>query len=230
MTVGREHLPRITDQSWAVPADALLFDCDGVLVDSDASVLSAWTRWSEHYGLDPAVVFPQVHGRRAADSVASMVPAAMLAEAVDRINRYELEDAASVRAVPGAHDLTATLSATAWAVVTSATRALATARLSAAGIRPPATVITADDLRAGKPAPEGYLLAAAGLGRDPQRCVVLEDAQSGVLAARAAGVEVVIGLGPRALETDAGIVVPDLTAVEFDERTGTLSGSGARLR
>jgi sugar-phosphatase len=216
--------------SWTVATLALLFDCDGVLVDSDHSVLRAWSRWSEHYGLDPRVVYPQVHGRRAADTVAALLPATAVAEAVERINCYELEDARSVAAMPGAVELTAGLPPDRWAVVTSATGALATARLAAAGIARPGVLVTADDLHHGKPAPEGYLRAARELGRDPSACVVLEDAASGITAARAAGVVTVVGIGARSLESDADVVVRDLGCATYDGVFGRLTISGTRLR
>jgi mannitol-1-/sugar-/sorbitol-6-phosphatase len=215
---------------WTVEAGALLFDCDGVLVDSDNSVFRAWSRWSEHYGLDPLVVYPQVHGRRAADTVAALLPAAAVPEAVERINHYELEDARSVDAVPGAVELTAELPPDRWAVVTSATGALATARLAAAGIARPGVLVTADDLRHGKPAPEGYLRAARELGQDPSACVVLEDAASGIAAARAAGVATVVGIGTRSLESDADVVVRDLGCATYDGVAGRLTIAGPRLR
>jgi sugar-phosphatase len=217
-------------QLWSADVRALLFDCDGVLVDSDASVLSAWSRWATHYGLDPEAVHPQVHGRRAADSVAALLPEELRAEAVERINRYELEDAAAVPAVVGARELTESLPPQSWAVVTSGTRALATARLAAAGIRPPAVLVTADDISQGKPAPEGYLTAAAALGCAAGACAVLEDALSGELAARAAGVSVVVGVGHRAVETAAEVVVHDLSGLSFDPRAGRLTAAGSRLR
>jgi mannitol-1-/sugar-/sorbitol-6-phosphatase len=217
-------------QSWAVTTLALLFDCDGVLVDSDTSVLRAWSRWSEHYGLDPLAVYPQVHGRRAADTVATLLPATAVAEAVERINRYELEDARSVNAMPGAVELTAELPAHRWAVVTSATSALAAARLAAAGITKPGVLITADDLRHGKPAPEGYLRAARELGQDPSACVVLEDAASGITAARAGGVATVVGIGARSLESDADVVIRDLGCATYDGVAGRLTIAGPRLR
>ncbi len=201
---------------WSGQVAALLFDCDGVLVDSDASVLRAWSRWAEHYGLDPEQVHPQVHGRRAADSVAVMLPPDRRAEAIERINRYELEDAGAVTAVAGARELTASLPAGSWAVVTSGTAALSAARLAAAGIARPAVLVTADDITEGKPAPEGYLAAATALGRAAGECVVLEDAVSGEAAARAAGALAVVGVGARALDTTADVVVRDLTGLAYD--------------
>ena len=199
------------------PCRAVLFDCDGVLVDSDASVVRAWSRWAVSYGLDPAAVVPLVHGRRAADTVAMLVDPRDRAAALDRINAYEIEDAAGVVPVPGAGELVAGLDGTPWAVVTSGTRALATARLRAARIPLPAVLVTADDVAAGKPAPDGYAGAAAALGVAAPDAVVLEDAAAGVRAARAAGVGAVIGVGTRALETDADVVVPDLRALTWDD-------------
>ena len=213
--------------SLLLPVRAVLFDSDGVLVDSDASVRAAWSRWALEQGTDPDAVYAQVHGRRAADTVAALVPAGGRAEALQRIDRYELEAAGAVTAVAGAVALTSSMPAGAWAVVTSGTRALAGARLSAAGIRPPAVLVTADDVAAGKPAPEGYLAAAAGLGVPAAECLVVEDAAAGVRAARAAGVHAVVGVGERALATDADVVVADLSAL-----TWTAAGLqvGARLR
>jgi sugar-phosphatase len=114
-------------------------------------------------------------------------------------------------------------------VVTSGTTPLATARLNAAGLRVPAVLVTADDVENGKPAPDGYLAAAAALGLRPQVTVVLEDSASGVESARAAGVGAVIGVGDRALATDADVVVPDLRALSWNG-TGIGVRSGGLLR
>jgi sugar-phosphatase len=215
---------------WPGQVTALLFDSDGVLVDSDESVRRAWIRWAEHYGLDPEAVHPEVHGRRAADSVAAMLPAELHTEAIHRINRYELEDVDAVTAVAGARELAASLPSDRWAVVTSGTAALSAARLAAAGISRPAVLVTADDITAGKPAPDGYLAAAVALGRDPGECVVLEDAVSGEAAARAAGVRGVVGVGTRALGTTADVVVRDLTGLVFDPERRELHVPEDRLR
>lgn len=192
--------------------EAVLFDCDGVLVDSDASVFCAWTRWAVELGLDPDDVTAQVHGRRSADTIAALLPQEQRPDATARIDRYEVEDAGAVRAIPGAGDLVRAVPA--WAVVTSGRRELALARLEAAGLPVPSVLVTADDVTRGKPDPEGYLAAAAGLGVHPARTVVLEDAAAGIRAARAAGVSAVLAVGDRDdLVGDAR--VPDLTRVRW---------------
>jgi sugar-phosphatase len=194
---------------------AVLFDCDGVLVDSDLSVDRAWTRWAQRYGLDPEHVVAMVHGRRTADTVALLIDAADRAEALAAIDAYELEDAAAATGIGGARDLVASIAPDVWAVVTSGTNALARARLGAAGITPPPVVIAAEDVSRGKPAPDPYLAAAGALGVSPADSIVVEDSDSGVESARLAGVAAVLGVGTRALETDADVVVADLRAVAW---------------
>jgi sugar-phosphatase len=198
-----------------IDAAAVLFDCDGVLVDSDASVASAWTRWAAVYGLGPEMVGDVVHGRRAADTVALLIDDDRRAAALADINSFEVEDAATVTSIPGAVQLTDEMPDGTWAVVTSGNRILAAARLAAAGVSAPAVVVTADDVTDGKPHPEGYRSAAERLSVDPALAVVLEDADAGVRAARAAGVAAVIGVGERALESDADVVIRDLTWVSW---------------
>ena len=198
---------------------AVLFDCDGVLVDSDASVVSAWSRWAVDRDLDPQHVVPTVHGRRSADTVSLLVDAPQRRAALEQIDRYEIEDARRVRAIAGAVALTARMHRDTWAVVTSGTSALAHARLRAAGIAAPAVVVTADDVEHGKPHPEGYLTAAQRLGVPIARAVVLEDALAGIRAARAAGAKAVIGIGGRDLAGEADVVVPDLERLGWSEGT-----------
>ena len=215
----------MTETGFTCHPQGLLFDCDGVLVDSDASVLMAWTRWAERYGLDPVAVFSTVHGRRAAETVAALIAVPLRSTALAAINRLELEGARTVPSIAGSASLLAQLSNRRWACVTSATRELAEARLSAAGLPTPPVLITADDVETGKPDPAGYLLAAHRLGVAPSSCVVLEDAVAGVAAARAAGVGWVIGLGPRAHVTDVDAHIPDMTSVTWDDETGALTAA-----
>ena len=198
-----------------LPAQALLFDCDGVLVDSDPSVVSAWSRWATHHGLEPAAVVELVHGRRAVDTVHHLIEPELRAEALALVNRYEIEDAGTVLAIAGADALLRSMPRDRWAIVTSALSDLARARITAAGLPFPDVLVTADRVARGKPDPEGYLLAAQLLGRDPGVCIVIEDAPQGVAAARAAGVGWVVGVGPRAAEAGVDAVVDDLTALSW---------------
>jgi mannitol-1-/sugar-/sorbitol-6-phosphatase len=196
---------------------AVLFDCDGVLVDSDASVAAAWTAWAYEYGIAPKAVLYTVHGRRASDTVAALISgdATAVSRALLRINELELQTATQVSAIPGALDLLSQIPDGSWAVVTSGTRALAAARLSAAGISPPAVIVTADDVTAGKPSPEAYLRGARLLGIPAGSCIVVEDAENGVNAARSARVGAVLGVGVRARKTDADLFVDYLVPVRW---------------
>ncbi len=197
-----------------LPAEGLLFDNDGVLVDSDAAVAASWSRWATEHGLVPAEVLAVVHGRRAADTVAALLPEPRRAAASALIDRYELDDAGTVPAVAGAAELLASLPPRVWAVVTSGTPALAAARLRAAGLPLPGAMVTGSDVRTGKPDPEGYLLGARLLGVPPEQTVVVEDSPAGIAAGRAAGARV-LGVGERALGAGADVVVRDLTGLSW---------------
>jgi sugar-phosphatase len=170
---------------------AVLLDMDGTLVDSDAAVERSWRAWAAEYPVDPGRGPLVAHGLPALGNVRRLRPDLSEDEAAAAA-RYQLEleyvDVADITAAPGAPGLLAELDRLGlpWAVVTSADPPLARTRLAAAGIRP-ALLVTIDDVRAGKPDPEGYLLAARKLGVDPRRCLVVEDAEAGVTAGRAAG-------------------------------------------
>ncbi|AKJ14314.1 phosphatase [Streptomyces incarnatus] len=199
-----------------IHAHALLFDNDGTLVSSLDSVERCWTRWAGEYGIT-AEEFGRValHGRPAAEIVADLLPAHLVPRAVARVEQLEVDDVpdGGVRLLPGTRDFLDSLPAEVWAVVTSATRRLAEARLDAVGILPK-TLIAADDITRGKPDPEPYLLAARRLGVDPARCVVFEDAPAGLQAGRAAGMTTVaLATTHRADELDADLVVEDLSAL-----------------
>jgi mannitol-1-/sugar-/sorbitol-6-phosphatase len=199
-----------------------------VLVDSEVSVVSSWGRWAVDHHLDPAEVMAAVPGRRAADTVALFVPPADVDAALETITRYELEDVAGTTAVPGVPDLVPQLTGVPWAVVTSGVRELATARLRAAGVPLPEILVTAEDVTAGKPDPEGYAAAAHQLGLTAADVLVLEDSVSGIAAGQAAGCRVV-GVGRDALRTTADVVVRDLTGARWTG-TGLLLPAAALLR
>jgi sugar-phosphatase len=195
--------------------DALLFDLDGVLVDSRAAIERSMRAWAKLHGLNGDRVLAVSHGRRDADLVRTVAPGLDIDAEVARITALEVDVAGWVTAVPGAAGLLTGLPADRWAVVTSSTPPVALARLAAAGLPEPALLIAADDVDRGKPAPDGYLLAAEKLGVPPGRCLVFEDAAIGAAAARSAGMRCIgVGLaGP-------GVIgpVPDLTAVVVTHR------------
>ena len=166
--------------------DAVLFDLDGTLVDSTASIHRTWRDWGSRVGLGDSFTFTG-HGRPAIEVVAELLPAEQVEAAVALIQELKVADARSVVALPGAAELLASIPPASRALVTSSTTALAAARLRGAGLPAFTTTITADDVHHGKPDPEGYLAAAAALGVEPHRCLVLEDAPAGLEAARHAG-------------------------------------------
>ncbi|MEV6108393.1 HAD-IA family hydrolase [Streptomyces sp. NPDC051940] len=205
-----------------ITADALLFDMDGTLVSSMESVLRCWNRWAAEYAV-PAEVWTgvELHGRPDREIIAGLLPPDRVDEAVERLTDLELQDVAGgVVLLPGTRELLERLPPGRWAVVTSAGRALAQARLREVGIHAP-LVVGADDVRRGKPDPEPYLTAARRLGAPPERCVVLEDAPAGLAAGRAAGMTTVaLTTTHPAAELSADVVVPDLSAVSAQAVAG----------
>ena len=170
---------------------AVLFDMDGTLVDSDAAVGRAWTTWAAEHGVDGREAVILAHGSPSEPTVRRMLPhldEPATAIATARQLELQYDDLSDVVAAPGAHELLDVLAAqrVPWAVVTSADARLAKARLNAAGIVAP-VLVTIDDIPAGKPDPAGYLRAAELLGVEPGRCLVVEDADVGLAAGRAAG-------------------------------------------
>lgn len=168
--------------------EAVLFDMDGTLVDSDKAVERAWLTWAQEYGVDGPTAYRLAHGAPSEYAVRRLFPAfteAQIEAASLRQLELQYEDLDDVVAAPGAHELLAGLKLP-WAVVTSADLRLAKARLNAVGIEPP-VLVTTDDIEVGKPDPAGYLLAAQLLGVPAASCLVVEDAEVGLEAARAAG-------------------------------------------
>lgn len=171
--------------------EAVVCDNDGTLVDSQPAVNRAWRRWAERVGLDWAYVSARIHGRRASESIAELTPDRDLAAEDAWLELVELEELTDVRAIPGAHELLASLAGRPWAVATSASVRLAVARLDSADLPVPDVLIGADLVERGKPDPQPYLLAAHQLAVDPERCLVLEDSTTGVRAGVAAGCTVI---------------------------------------
>ncbi len=174
-----------------VSCQALLFDLDGVLIDSTPAVSRVWSRWAVEHNFDPETVVHLAHGRPSRSTIRELLPDADIA-AEDRIvERWEMEDTEGVVFLPGAQRLLESLPRDRWTIATSCTRALAEVRLRAAGLPIPDTIITSSDVTHGKPDPEPYLKAAAKLGIRPEDCIVVEDAPAGVLAGKAAGARVI---------------------------------------
>lgn len=218
-----------------IDADAVLFDSDGVLVDSHDQVVASWSALATEFDLDFERLRAELEGVPAHHTLSRYLAGTRLDAAVVRLEELEVESAARTVAIPGAHDLLASLPAGRVALVTSATRRLAAARWSAAGLPVPPDVVTADEVRLGKPHPEPFLTAAASLGIDARRCAVFEDSVAGGAAALAAGATVV-AVGETPWPTDGVTRVRDLTDVVVGpaERgfaltlTITASGSGGR--
>lgn len=174
-----------------IRCQAVLFDMDGVLVDSTHAVARVWSKWAVAHGFDPDVVVRAAHGRPSITTVREFLPQADAHAENREVERQEIEDLEGVIAIPGAIALVNSLPAGRWIVATSATRALAEVRLRAAGIPVLREMITSDDIQRGKPDPEPYLKAAARLGFPAADCVVIEDAPAGIRAGKAAGARVI---------------------------------------
>lgn len=193
----------------------LLFDCDGVLVDSLERAADAWDAWSAEWA--PQFDFRRdvVHGRRAADTVADLVAPEVWQSAVASLDELELHFVDGIEAIPGVDTLLRSLPAERWAVVTSGIRRLALARIAAPGLPMPGKLVAAEDVSRGKPDPEPYARGAELLGLAPGDCVVFEDAPAGIRSALDAGIGVVVGIGASALGAGATVVVADFTAVSY---------------
>ena len=197
-------------------ASALLFDNDGVLVDSHQAAAEAWAQWAREFAPHFEWDVPENAGRRAEDKVREQVAPELFERANDRINELEQLTAGSTIALSGAVELIHSLRAGTWTVCTSANPNLGRARLLAAGLLVPAELVTAADVARGKPYPDPYLVGAQRLGFAPEDCVVFEDAPAGAEAALEAGVGLVVGVSEKALSTEADIVVRDLRGITFD--------------
>ena len=166
---------------------AILFDMDGTLVDSTPVVERQWKRFAERYGLNYAQIMNVSHGRRNEETIREIAPHLARPEIFAEFDAEEIEDRGGVVAVGGSADLLGRLADHEWAVVTSASRALARSRLQMVSLPVPNVLIGADNVENGKPDPEGYLAAARRLGVERRFCVVFEDTVPGLEAARAAG-------------------------------------------
>lgn len=170
---------------------AILFDLDGVLVNSTAYVEEQWRRWAKAKGLPVEPFLRVCHGRRAVETIQLAAPHLDAEAEVAAFQRDDAADAHAIEPIEGAARLLEALPVGTWAVATSGPRAAAKDRLRRAGLPSPTVLICAEDVLHGKPSPDVYLMAAASLAIAPSECIVIEDAPAGVQAARAAGMNVV---------------------------------------
>lgn len=204
-------LGALADRSFA----AVLFDLDGTLVDSTAAVERSWRRWATEFGVE-LTGFGDWHGVPSDAVVSHLLPESRVSEGVLRIVQIEISDVAGVVLLPGAAQALAALPNGRSAIVTSCSRKLAVTRIAVTGLIGPAVIVTADQVKIGKPDPAPYLLAARRLGVDPADCLVVEDAPAGLTSAKAAGMaRLAVTTTHAAADLDADAIVRDLAAVRF---------------
>jgi mannitol-1-/sugar-/sorbitol-6-phosphatase len=170
---------------------AILFDLDGVLVDSTGSVDRHWRIWARERNIDEEKVIAIAHGVRAIEVIRTIAPHLDAEAELRLLEREETDDHKKLKAMPGAIDLVQSLPENRWGVVTSGSRNIAPDRLRMVGVPVPKVLITADEVVNGKPHPEPYLKGAEALGVEPKECLVIEDAPAGIRAAHAAGMKVI---------------------------------------
>jgi len=170
---------------------ALLFDLDGVLINSTPAVARVWRQWAIERGFNPEEVVARAHGRPSLTTVREYLPDADHEAENREVERREIADLEGVAPLPGALELLSSLPADRWTIVTSCTRPLAEVRIKAAGLPLPKKMITSNDITHGKPNPEPYQRGAAVLGFQAEDCIVLEDVPAGVRAGKAAGCRVI---------------------------------------
>jgi sugar-phosphatase len=211
----------------AFHVSAILFDLDGVLVDSTASVARQWRIWAHENGIDPEKVVEIAHGRRTIEVVRLLAPRLSAEDEVKKLEAREAADTDGVTVMPGAFELLKSLPDGRWCVVTSGTRRLALSRLQLARIPVPAVLVSADQVAKGKPDPEPYSTAARLLGVNPADCLVIEDAPAGVRAAHAAGMKVIAlpGTYPLSALQEADEVVESLARISVDVDRGPRTGN-----
>jgi len=195
---------------------AILFDLDGVLVDSTRSFERQWRAWAREQGINGDQVANVSHGVRAIEVIRAVAPHLDAEIEVRKLESREANDRNGVAVMPGAIDLVRSIPDGRWCVVTSGTRHLATARLQLAGIPLPKVLITADDVTHGKPHPEPYLKGAQLLGVNPAECLVIEDAPAGIQSAQAGGMKAIAltSTYPASALTEANLVVKSLTQIQ----------------
>jgi sugar-phosphatase len=216
-----------------IRCSALLFDLDGVLIDSTPAVARVWRQWAREHGFKPDEVIGRAHGRPSIATIRDYLPGSDYELENREVERREIADLKGVVVLPGASRLLDSIPPDRWAIVTSCTRPLAEARLQAAALPIPQLMVTSNDIRTGKPHPEPYLKGASLLGFPAANCIVLEDVPAGIVAGKSAGARV-IALETTMAEAElraagADWVVKDCSAVTLSGRAGTAGGMELQL-
>jgi len=184
---------------------AMLFDMDGTIINSIAAAENVWATWARSHGIDVETFLPTIHGRRAIDTIASLnLPDLDAATEAAYITQAEIAEVQGVKEIPGAAAFLNQIPLSNWAVVTSAPLQLALTRLKAAGLPIPKVLISAEDVDQGKPQPDCYLLAAKRLGVQITDCLIFEDAEIGIAAAKASGGTLVVVTATHTQHSPAG--------------------------
>jgi sugar-phosphatase len=187
---GWRHV-RYDGNMTVITAGAMLFDLDGVLIDSTPAVARVWAQWAIEHGFEPEKTVREAHGRPSIESIRELLPDADHETENREVERREIEDTGGVVPLPGALELLSSLPPDRWAIVTSCTRPLAEVRIRTAGLPIPATMITSSDITNGKPHPEPYVAGARALGFTPTDCLVVEDVPAGIRSGKAAEARVI---------------------------------------
>jgi sugar-phosphatase len=196
--------------------EAILFDLDGVLIDSTSCITRHWQEWTRQHGLEMAAVMQVAHGLRTVETMRLVAPHLDVEREAERFTAIEVADTEGVVPIDGALQILEGLPRGVWTIVTSGSHDLARARLTRAGLPIPDALVSGDDVRHGKPAPEPYLVGVKRLGKVAENCVVIEDAPAGIEAARAAGMQVIgIVATHRREELDCSVVVDRLSALRI---------------
>src|SRR5215470_19253909 len=174
-----------------ITCEGVLFDLDGVLVDSTPAVARVWAWWAKQHGFDPEDTVRRAHGRPSISTIRELLPNADHAYEDREVERREIEDVEGVVPLPGALELLTALPLDRWAIVTSCTRRLAYVRIRAAGLPEPKFIVTSDDITSGKPDPEPYMKGAKAMSFPPSECIVIEDAPAGIRSGKAAQARVI---------------------------------------
>ena len=177
----------------SVRCKAILFDMDGTLVDSTQVVELVWGGWAARHKIPLEDVLSFSHGRPTIATLEHFLPGRDHSEELEELSRFGETQTEGIVAVPGAAEVLHTLQKQnhPWAIVTSAWRKLAETRVIAAGLPLPKVIVPVDEIRNGKPDPEGFLHAAEQLGVAPAECIVFEDTRPGIDAGLSAGTQVV---------------------------------------